>query len=716
MKIPNIPISYIYKRFNDNFGKKGAFRFAVILFIIIISLELTVFNFNSYLLMLGDYEETKLSLSEAKLNKLITDENGFLHNEEGGESTIEFSNVDIPIGTIYLDIEYSDDITQTTISIDIKDSTNNAQYRYGAANITIIKGYERSQTIPCQFSGEVSDMRLKLNLSKTQNITIKEITINKPISLHFSLTRVSFLFFIIIFAYLMIRSEAFNKSYEEKRLFGFRIIVFITIIFLVFSILVSAGYRSRGGGNVFEDFKLKEGSQITKELVDAFENGQVVLLEEPPEALKNLENPYDWSQRKKAGLSYQWDHCYYDGHYYSYYGIAPVIVLFLPYHLITGFYFHTTWAVLIFSMIGIIFLSKLYLAIIKKWFLKLQLKFVVMGLIFLQISSGIWFSISRAEMYEIAISSGFAFALMGSYFLITSNVVGDGKISKLRVALATTFLSIAVLCRPTLAVYCLAALAFLYFGLKKLKSSENNKNKKIIVKYLISSLLPFIIFGGIQMVYNWMRFDSPFDFGIQYSLTINDFTNSQFHIHFVLVCIFSFLFAAPYFQPQYPFVYSSFQLLNMNGFMYVDDKHVSGIAIGLFFRALPMFAYFLSRRAYRLIEKPNRKKALILIALPCLLAPFAILVSIWESGYAVRYNADFSWQMLIGALIILFAVIIHCKNEGVLKITATTLTVSLILCVMINFAQLYSFVISRYVSSDISAVLYSYERLIEFWR
>lgn len=37
------------------------------------------------------------------------------------------------------------------------------------------------------------------------------------------------------------------------------------------------------------------------------------------------------------------------------------------------------------------------------------------------------------------------------------------------------------------------------------------------------------------MIYNYARFGSVFDFGIQYSLTINDFTAAQYHTHFVLI-------------------------------------------------------------------------------------------------------------------------------------------------------------------------------------
>lgn len=708
-------LTNILKAFINKFKSNKAFRFSLIWLIIAVVLEIAIFNFNTYILMFGDYNKTELSLSQASLTGFTLDENEALHNNGIRRTKIEFTDLNIPVGTIYLDIECSDNITQTTASIDIADSTHNEQYRTGVAYIDIINGFERSQTIPCQFSGNVSDLRLNFNFSKDQSVILKGITINKPIKLNFSLLRFAIIYFTVLFAYFMIASIVLKKSYNEKSTLGFRLIVVITSIFLFFAMLSSSGYRSRNDGAIIDDFKSEKGSQITQELVDAFEKGQLELLEEPSAALENIENPYDRSQRNVEKVSYLWDHCYYNNHYYSYYGIAPVVLLFLPYHMITGFYFPSIWAVLLFSMIGIIFLSKLYLLIIEKWFKHLRLNFVILGLIFLQISSGIWFSISRAEMYEIAISSGFASVLVGSYFLISSNVVGDGKISKIRLALATTFLSIGVLCRPTLGVYCVAALAFIAYGYKKLKKSDNY-NKKAAVKFFLSALLPFVVIGGIQMAYNWLRFDSPLDFGIQYSLTINDFTNSQFHIHFVSICLYAFLFAAPHFRPDFPFVHSSFENININGYLFVDDKWVNGIAIGLFFRALPMFAYFFSRRAYKLIEKPKQKKALILVGITCVVAPLAILVAVWESGYAVRYNADFSWQMLIGALVILFTVLMYCKNESVLKIATTVLTVSVILCIMINFAQIYSFINPQHVSKDVSAALYYFERLFEFWR
>ena len=49
--------------------------------------------------------------------------------------------------------------------------------------------------------------------------------------------------------------------------------------------------------------------------------------------LAGLENPYDPDERKEAGVKYHWDHAYYNGHYYMYFGIVPVFLVFLPYRV-----------------------------------------------------------------------------------------------------------------------------------------------------------------------------------------------------------------------------------------------------------------------------------------------------------------------------------------------------------------------------------------------
>ena len=107
---------------------------------------------------------------------------------------------------------------------------------------------------------------------------------------------------------------------------------------------------------------------------------------------------------------------------------------------------------------------------------------------------------------------------------MTSNILWDGKISYVRLGFASFFLGYAVLCRPTLAVYCIAALFFFAGGLKKaLDGLEKKQKTRTFFKYAAVALVPLGVIALGQMVYNYLRFDNPLDFGIQYSLTINDF-------------------------------------------------------------------------------------------------------------------------------------------------------------------------------------------------
>lgn len=50
-----------------------------------------------------------------------------------------------------------------------------------------------------------------------------------------------------------------------------------------------------------------------------------LVLDAAPE-LAELDNVYDNSERNASGISYAWDRAYYNGHYYSYFGITPVLV------------------------------------------------------------------------------------------------------------------------------------------------------------------------------------------------------------------------------------------------------------------------------------------------------------------------------------------------------------------------------------------------------
>ena len=65
-------------------------------------------------------------------------------------------------------------------------------------------------------------------------------------------------------------------------------------------------------------------------MTDSILERHLYLDEEVSEDLLALDNPYDFFARDKGGIDYLWDHAFYNGRYYMYFGIVPVFTVFLP--------------------------------------------------------------------------------------------------------------------------------------------------------------------------------------------------------------------------------------------------------------------------------------------------------------------------------------------------------------------------------------------------
>ena len=692
-------------RENRKFLKKLSICIAV-LFVIVTSVSLCVMNFTPINRLLGGYEEQKLDLSRADGANITYNDDGTITLGEG-YSEIEFTGIDARVGSIGFDVDFvGTTLSEGTVSVDFADSTS-SYYRKNMVKGKLYRttfaaekfGGDTACIMTCNFSGEVSKLKFTVFIDSGDGAILKGITLNKAISpLQMAIT--IFIHLVVALAaeiiiYIIANPVGARKKFSENRVGCARVAAFITAAAMVFTVCLTVTSVMKGWSNTYYSFTSQEGNQISKELVDAFEHHQVNLLEEPSEDLLKLDNPYEYVKRdaEVGSGNFLWDHCFYNGKYYSYYGIGPVLALFLPYHLITGYYFPSGWATLMFSLIGILFLTKIYLAVIEKKFRDLPTNTVTAGLITLQLSSGIMFSAARPTFYELAIASGFMCVAIGAYLLMTSNILWDGKISYVRLGFASFFLGYAVLCRPTLAVYCIAALFFFAGGLKKaLDGLEKRQKTRTFFKYAAVALVPLGIIALGQMTYNYLRFDNPLDFGIQYSLTINDFTRAEFHWKYVLINMYAYLFNMPHFTPRkFTYLASSVERFGINGYMFFDEGGKNLISVGIIYRALPIFAYLFSGKALKRVEKKKRILPALLIGVTCVLMPLVIIFSSWESGYAVRYNADFSWQMVIGALVVAFTLYKSIKSESTKKLVDLIFTFSTVVCVYVNIAQLIAF-------------------------
>lgn len=671
------------------------------------AVELLLCQWHTFHLFGGDYQERTLDFSQAEI---VNFDAVVCQNIDSGAVSLTFNDINIPVGTVNFDFEASNSAIKD-ISIDIKDDTHSNAYRGSVALARIIRGDERSKSIVCNFSGKVHSMCFRIYPSDGEIITLKSITLNAPINVRFSLVRMAVLLILYFSTAMLMNSLWGKKTIEENKRSLSMCAYCITAVLVAFALFIAdLGRYGDPEHSLKKDFTETGGNQITQEIVDAFEDGRTYINDSPSEELLALENPYDWSQRD--GMAYPWDHLLYDGKIYSYYGIAPVIVLFLPYHKLTGYYFPTVWAVWIFGCLGMLFLTKLYLYFMRRFFPKMQTSPVICGLVIMQLISGIWFCFCNPLFYEIAQISGFVCLTSGAYFLLSANVLGkEGKISLWRLALSATCMSLGVLSRPTLAVYCVAAMFFLWFGLKKYMSANEKNKKSSAAKFIACSLLPYVLLGGLQMWYNYARFGSPFDFGIQYSLTINDFTQSQFHWHFVLITLYNYIMAIPDFVMDYPFFdCSPVETFYPQGYYFVATY----TAFGLLWKALPLFSYARGVQAYRQSDSPQKRQYTMLLLIVCIICPFIVMFSVWESGYGARYCVDFAWQMLIGALVIAFIVYQKC-SESMRRHLMRVMAVSTLISFIFVFGQTYLWVRGS-LSTDLQGLLYRFARLFEVWR
>ncbi len=679
---------------------------------VILLMEVFLCNFGTFRLAYPSApKEQQLSLAEAMVDGAPFGSDT-VTLQAGESKTFSFDSINSEIDTIYADVAVQGE-AKGTIEFAYSDETYKAGMRR-ETRLNYIQGDESSHYITCSFSGMITKLEFTLSAPSEGTVTLSSLAVNQTIPFHFSWMRVAILLIMVLFVVLLARSPMMRKSYQEQPHAFTRSAVFITAICM----LLGCCLFLLRGSSVFELFQNPDTNQINKELVDAFRAGQVHLLDQPSEELLALSDPYDDSLRSANQAGTAWDHLLYDGKYYSYYGIGTVLTLFLPYHLITGNYFSSQWATFLYSIIGILFLSLAYCTFIKRLFPKTTNGIAVSGLVIVQASSFVWYCITIGNFYELAQVSGFAFLIAGTYFLLRSNVLGDGKISRVQICIATTLLAIAVLCRAALALYCIVSLLFLVAGVRKIVHTSEEKtyhaNRKPIITFLLAAMIPYLCIGAIQMIYNYLRFGSVLDFGIAYSLTIYDYQEIQFHTPLMLIAIFNYLFTVPKVSSTFPFFTSNYDSLSVNGYYFLAGFS----STGLIFRAAPVMSFLAGPRIYRMVGKKRKLETAILMT-GCLIVPFIQMAMIWQYGYTPRYAVDFAWEMLFGAFAIFF-ILYNSVSKPVQRILYNFMIAAAVFSVMINFALTYEAVLDygntyKGIPEELRGAMLSFGRLFEFW-
>lgn len=240
--------------------------------------------------------------------------------------------------------------------------------------------------------------------------------------------------------------------------------------------------------------------------------------------MEQLENPYDPQERKEAGVPYHWDHAYYKGHYYMYFGIVPVFLAFLPYRIITGDSLTTYHATQLFVALAIVGIFVLFQLLRKLFFPKLPYYLYLLLSVAFSVMS-VWYSIAEPALYCTAITCAIMLEIWSLYFFIRA-VWGEEKENKqiFLAGIGALFGALVFGCRPPIALANIIVIAILIVFLRKRKFSL-----KLLGKLLLAAS-PYVLVAIGLMLYNYARFENPFEFGQAYQLTVADQTQYSISI------------------------------------------------------------------------------------------------------------------------------------------------------------------------------------------
>ena len=153
------------------------------------------------------------------------------------------------------------------------------------------------------------------------------------------------------------------------------------------------GLNQQGGSLIgWESDSGSDASLQYELLAESLAHGHVALEVEPDPRLMALDNPYDLDARTASGANYIWDSAYYNGHYYVYFGVVPVLLFYLPVYLATGHHMDTATACL---AVGLAFL----------------LGMALIGLIAGVFLGGMPGLVGRPDIYELAIACAAMFTV-----------------------------------------------------------------------------------------------------------------------------------------------------------------------------------------------------------------------------------------------------------------------------------------------------------------
>ena len=280
-------------------------------------------------------------------------------------------------------------------------------------------------------------------------------------------------------------------------------------------------------------------------LTEAFLSGQTYLKGQPDPQLALLADPYRGAQ----GVPRLHDASYFHGHYYLYFGPAPVIFLYAPWRWLTGTYLTDGAGTTIFALAGFVAGGCLLGAMWRRWFAGLRPGWLVGALLVWGGGNYALVLAQSAAVYAVPIMCGYALLMSALLALWAALRAGSPGRTLGWLGVGSFLWACTVAARPN---YLIGLPALGLPALSLLGARGASAARRVLRGLVVAA--PVVAVGAALAAYNWVRFHSIFDFGVSYMMAGAD----QRHLRLldagrVPGNLAFFLFGVPQYVPYFPF-------------------------------------------------------------------------------------------------------------------------------------------------------------------
>ena len=675
-------------------------RAVAVLVAVALMLEVFVFNMNYF--ATAGYHTINL-----------TDRLKLAQNEDGSYSltavdhVMEFSNLNTEVHNIKLDFASGQPAQLVSVKIQFTDDAHqtyfdSTEYTVGVPLAEVSTKVEQSKYVNLQTAGRVENLRIEVvggadGDEVSYPLLLDGLYLNAHRPFAFNGWRFAGVLGVLLLGYAFRPSSAIYRIriVENPRKSKAGIIAAVAVEVVLLSLFLFYGsnqvgvataaynYGSWDGASVVNTFEVGgDNAQQYAELARAMAEGRLYLDEEPPEWLKAMDDPYDKGARDEAqkatGEPYLFDVAYFDGHYYVYFGVVPVLLFYLPFYLATGANFPTAIGVLVMAIAFVLGATALLDRFARYHFRSVTLGVYLLLQIPLVACSGILYLVKFPTFYSLPIMCGLAFSVWGLYCW------SRGAAARRRclwLFAGSLCMALVAGCRPQLLV--LSLLAFPLFW--RTYITERRLLTPAGAREFACLVAPYAMVAAGIMGYNYARFGSLTDFGANYNLTVNDMTKRGMNLGRLAPAFFTYFLQPPCMTGVFPFLQAApFDTTYMG-------QTIKEATFGGIFACLPvLWVLAFSRRILKMRARQRSSRTIMGVIVVLLASGVIVALADAElAGILQRYYADFSFMFLAAAMLLCFVVneqLSHTRGaydlmlRVFLVLVAASVTYSLLLC------------------------------------